>query len=263
MPEVPSAVAELCEDPQSNSPPWHGTELIRSEQFDVWLGPRIYPGLSVVMRLRAGDADAGQIVDQARTTLRERGRTRAIWMIGSSATPSDLSDRLLALGLTEDIDPVLGGLVLSREPDRADDRSIEVVRADRRDQYHDFFRIQREAFGDDRSSPEGGEAFVDELFDAERDSDHVTTYLAYVDGEPVATARSTFAEHGVVLNGGSTLERARGRGVYRALVAARWDDAVARGTPFLTTLARPMSYPILKRVGFEDVCMVRVLNDEF
>ncbi len=259
---IPPEVAELCEDPQSNSPSWTGSELIREDGFDIWLGPPIYPGLSVIMRLRA-KGDPSDVLDQARSILRERGRERAIWMIGSSATPTDLPEQLLALGLTDDIDPMLGGLVLSREPDGGGDTSIEVVRVDRREQMHDFFRIQQEAFGEERNAADGGEVFVDAMYEAERSADHIATYLAYVDGEPVATARSTFTPHGVVLNGGSTLQRARGRGAYRALVRARWNDAVGRGTPFLTTLARPSSYPILKSVGFEDVCKVRVLNDEF
>jgi hypothetical protein len=45
-------------------------------------------------------------------------------------------------------------------------------------------------------------------------------------------------------------------------VRARWDFAVACGTPALVTQADPAtSYPILKRVGFEDVCTIRRLED--
>jgi hypothetical protein len=127
----------------------------------------------------------------------------------------------------------------------------------------DFWRIQQEAFGEDRNASPDGADHVGAMWEAERDRDDITTYLACLDGEPVATARATFARHGVVMNGGSTLPRARGRGTYRALVAARWDDAVARGTPYLTTVARPMSAPILERMGFVEVCTVRVLNDVF
>ncbi len=176
-------------------------------------------------------------------------------MIGSSS-PSNLPDDLLALGLTDDIDPILRGLVAAREPDGID-RSIEVRRGDSVDDLRDFFRIQQVAFGDDRNASADGADHIDEMFRAERERDDITTYLAYLDGEPVAT----FAQHGVVMNGGSTLPHARGRGIYRALVAARWDDAVARGTPYLTTVARPMSAPILERMGLVEVCTVRVLND--
>jgi hypothetical protein len=88
-------------------------------------------------------------------------------------------------------------------------------------------------------------------------------YLAYLDGVPVATATATFTEWGAVLNAGSTRESARGRGAYRALVAARWEDAVARGTPALVTQAGAMSRPILERLGFREVCEIRIFLDEF
>ena len=50
---------------------------------------------------------------------------------------------------------------------------------------------------------------------------------------------------------------ARGRGAYRAVVRARWDAAVARGTPALAVGAGPMSRPILERLGFEQVLQFR------
>jgi hypothetical protein len=256
---IPASVTSLCENPQSHSAQWPGAELIRRDTFDVWIGPPIYPGLTVVLNVRA--ADARSVVDEARDLMRERGRNRANWMLGPSTTPTSLPDDLRALGFVDDIDPVLRGLVASREPDGVD-RSIVVRRVGTREDMHAFFRVQQAAFGDDRNNEEdGGDAHVDAMFEAERSRDDITTYLAQLDGEPVGTARATFTPHGVVLNGGSTLHRARGRGIYRALVAARWDDAVARGTPYLTTLARPSSGPILARMGFDDVCQVRVLND--
>lgn len=259
MAAVPPEVVALCENAQSHAPRWYGAELITLDGSDVWLGPPIYPGLAVVLNLRTDDARAA--LDDARAVLRDRGRTRATWMIGSSS-PANVPDDLRELGLADDVDPILSGLVISRAPDGVD-QSIEVRRVSTLDDLRAFFDIQRAAFGDDRNPPEGGEAYVEELFEDERGRDDITTYLGYLGGEPVATARATFAEHGVVMNGGATLPHARGRGVYRSLVAARWDDAIARGTPFLTTVARPTSAPILERMGFTQVCTVRVLNDAF
>jgi hypothetical protein len=57
------------------------------------------------------------------------------------------------------------------------------------------------------------------------------------------------------------LERARGRGAYRALVRARWDDAAERGTPALIVHAGRMSRPILERLGFQAVAEIDVLED--
>jgi len=42
-----------------------------------------------------------------------------------------------------------------------------------------------------------------------------------------------------------------------------WEDAVARRTPVLVTQAGPMSRPILARLGFVEVCAIRILLDLF
>ncbi|MGH3102662.1 MAG: GNAT family N-acetyltransferase, partial [Gaiellaceae bacterium] len=57
------------------------------------------------------------------------------------------------------------------------------------------------------------------------------------------------------------LPNARGRGAYRALVAARWAAAVARGTPALITQAGAMSRPILNRLGFRELAEIRIFLD--
>ena len=49
----------------------------------------------------------------------------------------------------------------------------------------------------------------------------------------------------------------------RALVAARWEDAVTRGTPALVTRSGPMSRPILERAGFVELAEIAFLLDTF
>ena len=87
-------------------------------------------------------------------------------------------------------------------------------------------------------------------------------WLASIDDEPVAHARAFPGPRGLLLDGGATLPRARGRGAYRALIAARWEEAVSRGTPALVVQAQETSRPILERCGFEVVCtMYEVEHD--
>jgi GNAT superfamily N-acetyltransferase len=66
---------------------------------------------------------------------------------------------------------------------------------------------------------------------------------------------------GVYLAGGNLAEHMRGRGIYRALVRARWNEAERRGTPALVVQAGKMSRPILERLGFETVCEMHTLVD--
>jgi predicted N-acetyltransferase YhbS len=64
------------------------------------------------------------------------------------------------------------------------------------------------------------------------------------------------------LAGGATLPSFRGRGIYRALVRARWDDAVRLGADALVVIANvDTSYPILERLGFRAAGRVRLLAD--
>jgi GNAT superfamily N-acetyltransferase len=81
-------------------------------------------------------------------------------------------------------------------------------------------------------------------------------WLAFVDGAAVAFGGSLPGPAGVFLTGGVTVPSARGRGAYRALVRARWDDAVERGTPALVVHAEEASRRVLARIGFEHVADV-------
>ena len=73
---------------------------------------------------------------------------------------------------------------------------------------------------------------------------------ALLAGRVVGTAGGVLGDAGINLFGGGVLAEARGSGVYRALVRARWDAAVTHGTPALTVQAGRMSRPILERLGF-------------
>ena len=69
--------------------------------------------------------------------------------------------------------------------------------------------------------------------------------------------------YGLALFGGATLSRARGRGAYRALIHARWQEAAESGTPALITQGGSMSRPILERLGFRSIGRIDMLVDDF
>ncbi len=81
---------------------------------------------------------------------------------------------------------------------------------------------------------------------------YLDLYAAYVDGQPVAAAWTYFnpGSQFAGLFGGSTLEAFRGRGLYRGLLRARAQAAIARGYRFLLIGPSEMSRPIVERHGF-------------
>jgi GNAT superfamily N-acetyltransferase len=81
----------------------------------------------------------------------------------------------------------------------------------------------------------------------------MSVYVAYLDGQP-ASAGWTYYPKGsqfASLWGGATISQFRRQGLYTAILAARAQEARARGVRFLTVDASPMSRPILEKFGFE------------
>jgi GNAT superfamily N-acetyltransferase len=241
---------ELAENANTYTPLGRKDERIVPDRYVLWMGPGQEPGWNVAQRVRFELDELGEVRAEIHAHLRERGRTKCSWEVGTHARPAGLVDRLHELGLVDDEPTSLAiGMVLSEAPAAAP-TDVEVRRVETDGEVYEAERIAAIAFGGEPPTPRSYTP----------DPTNVI-YLAYADGQPVARASAAFGERGATLFGGSTLPEARGRGAYRALVAARWDDAVARGTPVLVTQAGPMSRPILGRLGFREVCEIRILVD--
>lgn len=251
-------IRELAENANTYQPLDEGEERLVDPRFVVWLGPGVNdPHWTVVQRLRLGD-DVPAVVEEIRELLRERGRTSCTWEVADSATPSDLVARLLALGLVRDDEPVATGMVL-RTPPAAPPPGVTARQVESAGEAETAARIAGVAFSMPAEVVEQTAALARRAF--ERGNGHGITYLAFADGVPVARATASFLPDATLLFGGATLPEGRGRGAYRALVRARWDDAVARRTPALVTHAGAMSRPILERLGFEPVSRLDILVD--
>ena len=249
------SLAELAENANTYTPLGPTDERIVTDRYVLWMGRGDEPGWNVAQRFRLRPTRSRRSARRSTAHLRGKGRTACTWEIGTHATPDDLVDRLLALGLVDDEPtPLAVGMVLTEPPAAAAARRRGTPgdRPGRNTWRPSASPRSRSAARSRRRSRPSGSPIRDNV-----------VYLAYVDGEPVARGSASFSEHGVSLFGGSTLPEARGRGAYRALVAARWEDAVARGTPALVTQASPMSRPILGRLGFRELCEIRILLDRF
>ncbi|HEX5261329.1 MAG TPA: GNAT family N-acetyltransferase [Gaiellales bacterium] len=252
---LPPAILGLAEDANTHTPLGPGQERIERDEFVLWMMPGLGDAHGVVaQRLRLRPERVERVVAEIRDLVRARGKVELSWEVGSSATPPDLVERLLALGMRLDDDPHLVAVVCSSAPAPAPE-VVEVRRVESREEFETGLRIAYTAFGGTI------DADVGEQYRAWRGDRSQARYLALVEGRPVGSASATFTPHGAVLNAGATLPDARGLGAYRALVRARWDDAAARGTPALITQAGRMSLPILERLGFREVARITVLVD--
>jgi hypothetical protein len=237
---------ELAENPNTHVPLRPGHERIVTDRYVLWLGRGDHPEWTVAQRFRFADEEIDEVRGELHEHVRSRGRTALSWEVGSSASPADLVERLEELGLERHPEFVRIGMALRVEPPAVPE--VEVRRAETEEERDTAAWIAAAVF----DAPPAPAPPLDP---------GTVVYLAYVDGKPAGRATGSFSEHGVTLFGGAVLPEARGRGAYRALVRARWDDAVARGTPLAVTDAGSMSRPILARLGFSEICTIRCLID--
>ena len=251
---------ELAENANAYTVLGPDEERVEDPRFVIWFGPGDHPAFTVVQRLRLSTGQLDEEVAEIRAAIAARGRRACTWEVAGSATPADLTDRLISIGLVPDRDPLAIGMVLTEPPQGTEPPGIVVRRAETLAEVEAAIRIAGIAFDlpADALEPELERAPTILADEGKRSA----TYLAFSEGRPVARATASFTPAAVLLFGGATLPEARGGGAYRALVKARWDDAVARSTPFLVTHAGALSRPILGRLGFREVAVIRILLDE-
>ncbi len=259
---IDPSIRELAENPNVYQPLTPGRELVTDPEgrFAVYLGAGTGPHSATVQRVRLGGDDVVPAVEEIRALLRDRGRGGAEWELGESCAPADLVERLGALGIMVDADePTATGMVLRSGTDVPVPGDVTARQVASVDELVVARRIQHEAFGGSADEVELGLAGSD--FAAEGVAG--STFLAFLDGVPVAAGYASYTPLGLLLFGGATLPQARGHGAYRALVAARLEEAKRRGTPVLVTHAGRMSQPILERLGFTPVARIDRLIDVF
>ncbi|WP_229075542.1 GNAT family N-acetyltransferase [Actinoplanes sp. DH11] len=195
-----------------------------------------------------------RLIARQRDYFRARGQA-VEWKLRAHDLPADLPERLVAagfepqqpsavlLGLAEEVAaevaaaPVLPEGVVVRQVSAAEDlRRIG-------DQ-------QTEVWGFDCSW-----VAADLIARVSADPGQITVLVAEAGDRLACTAwavRHTGTDF-VALLGGTTLPEWRGRGLYRAMLAIRAREAVARGYRLLHVDASAHSAPILRRCGFRDI----------
>lgn len=251
-----SATSEFAEETAQFLPRAASTRGIDTRRYfaivsDDWVS---------VSRLRLRDDEVEEAVTEIRSLAPD---ARSIeWTIGPSSTPEALPSRLRELGFGDPDppnEPRFAALALAREPPRVAGIEVRPVAT-----LGDFLigleiTLSAARFRDEDAARQRAEA--EETYERRR-SRPGGEWLAYLDGRPAAVAAAIACDRGLYLAGGSTAPWARGRGCYRALVRARWDDAVARGTPTVVVHAQHgTSRPILERLGFDLVCELHELRD--
>lgn len=257
--ELPEAVRRLALDPFGELPTSRQVERIELDGAILSINP--WPGAQVVRPVGVSPLGVSGTVDAARAAARERGKRVLAWWI--TGEHDELAAALEEAGLvnadTPGFEAIENGMALTSPPTGRPAEHVQIGEVEEWEEFAVVSEVTRMVFG----FPEVPEEELRQRYaEYVAELDLGMTLFAAIDDRIVAGAYAAFGAAGINLFGASVLPEARGQGVYRSLVLARWDLAVRRGTPALTVQAGRMSRPICERMGFTFVEAVRVFVDD-
>jgi hypothetical protein len=252
---ISAELRDFAESPEAcmTLPP--GFERFQTERYSLLLG--VPAGFTSVQRVRCRPEELPETLAEVRALVAENGHENAIWWLSDE----ELWEGLRALGLEDDDEAPELTAMIALEPPEHGPADVVARPVETLEEYASACELNWEVFELPEEVREGLRATLAERFETDHASRVALRFLAWVDGRPAASAIGVYGLLGGHLASGATLPWARGRGAYRALVRARWDEAERRGTPALVVPAGELSGPILRRLGFQDVCLLRRLKD--
>jgi GNAT superfamily N-acetyltransferase len=259
---IPDAVRRLAEHPILELP--ISPSLERIEQAGVVIVVTPFPIAQMIEPVDLALDDVESAVRATRAIGRERGKTVLGWWI--LPEHDAYVSHLETLGLVNDdsagFEAIENAMALVTPPQVALGEGVEVKQVESFDEFTGAAHVAMEAFQMPTHVRDEMQAGFATRFEEYLDPRNPgKDFIALIDGRIVGAATAIAADAGVNLFGGSVLPEARGRGVYQALLRARWDFAVERGTPALTVQAGRMSKPIVERLGFVQLAAARLFFD--
>lgn len=223
-----------------------------------WLfgaGSATHPVISNAAFRRTDDVEAEDFIARAREFFAARDRRFSVWLRAEQAADGDLAAAAEAAGFQAvfEMPEMLLGASLPTEPLPA---NAELLRLSEPDQVPDFWEVAKAAYATNGFPPEvfAGYTRHEGLL-----AEDVAAFVAYVDGEPASIAMS-IVNNGV---GGvywvGSHERARGKGLGRAVTVAATNAGFELGGEIASLQASPMGKPIYAKLGYETALDYRLL----
>jgi GNAT superfamily N-acetyltransferase len=257
MPAVSQALIDFANGWRQSPEP--GFEIIETPRYRVVLQPDFpIPGPNSASWVRCGVEEADEVIDEV-TALFRRRNLPVMWVLDPDTQPAGFAEFLAARGVHPDPHAPESAVMVLPIDARFDAPPIDGVELHDGLASSDAFgrvdAVNAEAFGGRAVGHDPG--YAAQLERRRRNqlaAGNRRVVFATIDAEPAGSAGlSLYPPDGAIINGGAVRPKFRGRGIYRALVAARLEMAREAGVAGLSVWGGPMSAPILARLGFETV----------
>jgi GNAT superfamily N-acetyltransferase len=243
-----------------------GIEVVVTPRFQASI-QRDFPiaGPNSVGWIRCEAAEAGDVIREARAIFASH-HLPFMWTLDPEAEPQDFADHLAKHGAQPDPHGAEAAVMVMSIDATVNSPPIKGLEI--RDALADLetFRMAEgaalEAFGQEIPSPRQGRGSGKNDYIAMMERRRLNfraegnrhRLLATLDGEPAGSSgMGVYPPAAAILQGGAVRPKFRGRGIYRAMVAARQEIARQAGVDGLTVWGGDMSAPILAGLGFEKV----------
>lgn len=208
---------------------------------------------NAVVRARLSEHTADEVIVASQELMRSYG-VPGSWHVGPSMRPDDLGDRLAALGFEGGPEPGMAA-DLDAMPDVDMPSDLRIERAASSSDLADYEAVLAGGFGE--GPPEA--RWVREMYERiGLDDDGWRHFVGRIDGAPVACATTFFTTDAAGLYFVCTSPDARQRGIGAAISHAALADARDGGRRVGVLGSSPMGQRVYERLGFREVCPVRV-----
>ncbi|HEX6754299.1 MAG TPA: GNAT family N-acetyltransferase [Solirubrobacterales bacterium] len=223
-----------------------------------WLlgaGSASHPAISNAAFRRDDGADPDELLARAGEFFGERGRGFSIWGRDGLDEDRDLLAAADAAGLQ--FVYAMPEMTLG-EPVEAPalPPGAELRRLTADGEAEDYWRVAMASYASLGFPPEVFAGYTDH---AGLLAANVAAFLAYLEGEPVAIAMTIVSGGVAGIYWVGTLERARGKGLGRAVTAAATNAGFELGADLASLQASPMGKPIYEAMGYETAFEYRLL----
>jgi GNAT superfamily N-acetyltransferase len=229
---------------------WVPETAIRAETREYLLVrfPDYYEHPLVLLDFRP-EADPATLTDEVLSRAREFEEPELVWWV-KLGSREGMDELVISRGGV--LDETLDVLALDLTPGLPGLGSPDVTLRWTTDEetLRDAYRVLGVVFGGEVPPDQRLRIEIDQVR-RDLDAGRGGGVVAYLDDLPIGTGGLTVAGDVGRLWSGSVLEQHRGRGVYRALLAARLEYAVQHGATLALVKGRvETSGPILRRAGF-------------